>query len=739
MHESMRQTEARLEFFATCPKGLEGLLNEELQNIGASATRETVAGVYFNASLALAYKVCLWSRLANRILFPIAKYQLDSPESLYQHASNEAWEQFLAPDATLKVDFLGTNNVIRNTQFGAQTIKDGVVDRMRDKLGRRPSVSKSDPDLIVNARLAKGQVHISLDLSGESLHRRGYRMMQGEAPLKENIAAAILIRSGWGDIAPQGGALIDPMCGAGTFLIEGAFISANIAPGLLREKFGFERWRYFDNAQWQAIKQEAIDCKNAGLARPWPEIRGYDIDPKALRAAQANIDAAGLTGKVRVLQKPLADFKKPTHITLPSGLFVCNPPYGERLGEQQKLRHDYQTLGQVAKQQLPGWRVAVFTGNSELSREIRLRQSKKYKLFNGTIASELLIFDISADVQASTESSVDQRSDKKPINPNEHLAMPDGVQMIANRLRKNSKRLEKWIRDNNVDCYRVYDADMPEYAAAIDVYGEKIHIQEYAAPKTVDAGNAQKRFNQIVQAVLAVFQVDHKDIYTKVRRRKRGKQQYEKLSADHGGENNFFVVHEGRAKLLVNLRDYLDTGLFLDHRPLRTLIANQVSGKSFLNLFCYTASATVHAVLAGATSTTSVDLSNTYLQWAGQNFALNNIHPQRHKLVRSDCQNWLKECRQGFDVILLDPPSFSNSKAMEGVLDIQRDHVALVQRCMELLKPGGVVYFSTNLQSFKMDESAFIQYQLHDITGQTLDLDFQRNQKIHQCWQIKPG
>lgn len=724
------------EFFATCPKGLESLLNAELAGLGAESTRETVAGVYFSGGLQVAYRACLWSRLANKILMPLVKGAIASSEDLYRLVRDVEWESHFQPAGSLLVDFLGTNDLIRNTQFGAQAVKDGIVDRLREQTGERPAVAKISPDFRINARLAKGVLHLGLDLSGESLHRRGYRQGQGEAPLKENLAAAILLRCGWPEIAANDGALIDPMCGSGTLLIEGAMLAADMAPGLQRERFGFERWKRHDRTLWDAVRREAEHRKQMGLLRELPEIRGYDADPRVLDAAQANIEAAELEGIVRVSRKTVAEFKKPTHRELNPGLVVCNPPYGERLGEVEALREIYRTLAQVVKAELPGWQLGVFTGNSDLGRELRLRAKKKYKLFNGTIPSELLLFDIVADDEATLRK--ESAEETKSSSQSEILVTPtEAVGMVVNRLKKNRKRLAKWVEKNNIECYRVYDADMPEYAAAIDIYGGHIHVQGYAAPKTVDENKARKRFDELLQAVVAVFQTGRDSIAIKTRQRNRGKQQYEKLTPDTANKNRFFVVREGPVKLLVNLYDYLDTGLFLDHRPLRKMIGASARGKTFLNLFCYTGTATVHAAVGGAVSSVSVDMSNTYLHWASQNFALNNIHPERHKLIREDCMTWLKACRQGFDIIMLDPPTFSNSKKMDDVLDIQRDHVALIKRCMEILNPGGVLYFSNNLRSFKLDSEALADFRVKDITEETLDKDFERNKKIHSCWKIQ--
>jgi len=363
-----------------------------------------------------------------------------------------------------------------------------------------------------------------------------------------------------------------------------------------------------------------------------------------------------------------------------------------------------------------------------LGKEMRLRAKHKYKMYNGAIDSQLLLFDMLGKEAILREDRRKQNGEDAP------MPLSEGAQMVANRILKNLKRLKKWLNQSGVTCYRVYDADMPEYAAAIDVYEDYYHVQEYQAPKSVNEKKAHQRFDEILRATAQVFGSDFDHVIAKTRQRNRGKKQYQKFNND--GDSTYFNVQEDRAKLLVNLSDYLDTGLFLDHRPLRRMILQQANGKRFLNLFCYTATATVQAALGGAASSVSVDMSNTYLDWAARNFELNNLSAARHKLVRADGVEWLRNCREGFDLIMLDPPTFSNSKNTDTVLDIQRDHSSLILRCMDLLTPTGTLYFSNNLRSFKLDEGLQAKFQIKNISADSLDPDFERNPKIHNCWQI---
>ena len=701
---------------------MEPLLSEELEQLGAANVRLTVAGSYFDGNLECAYRVCLWSRLANKVLLPLAQANIQQADDAYQLAVEVPWEEHFRKDSTLVVDFNGTNDSIRHTGFGAQTVKDAVIDRLRARGFVRPDVDKQRPDIRINAHLAKDRLSLALDLSGESLHRRGYRQAHGAAPLKENLASAILLRSAW----PNYDALIDPMCGSGTLLIEALSMAINSAAGYLRQHWGFQGWLNHNDSLWLTLLDEAKEKRERGLAGPLPPVIGYDLDARVIRIARGNVEAAGFGDIIQLEQRSLSEFRRPSSVATDHGLMVCNPPYGERLGEQQQLEKDYLTLAKVAKANLPGWTLAVFTGNKDLAKATRLRAEKRYQFFNGAIASELLVYQLLAGDKAQL------RDDSKERVPR---PLSEGASMFANRLRKNQKRLAKWIRQENIRCYRIYDADMPEYAAAIDVYPDYLHVQEYAAPKTVDPGKAAKRFKELLEASAQVFDLPLKNVVQKVRKRNTGKDQYQKLT-DTDTQSQFFTVQEGRAILNINLTDYLDTGLFLDHRPLRRRIANEAEGKRFLNLFCYTASATVHAALGGAASSVSVDMSNTYINWAAQNFASNHINRERHVLVKANCINWLAQCREGFDLIMLDPPSFSNSKKMEQVLDIQRDHVALIQRCMELLSPKGSLYFSCNLRSFKLDDEALAKYHVRDISEQTLDPDFANNPKIHRCFYI---
>ncbi|MFW1676171.1 bifunctional 23S rRNA (guanine(2069)-N(7))-methyltransferase RlmK/23S rRNA (guanine(2445)-N(2))-methyltransferase RlmL [Pontibacter sp. JAM-7] len=706
--------------FVTCPKGLELLLQEELAQLGLTDLRQTVAGVQGSGSLEEAYRVCLWSRLGNRVLMPLHECAAQTADELYSGVQDVSWLDHINSSGSLLIDFNGRSEGITNTHFGALKVKDAIVDQIRMQTGSRPEIAKVNPDLRINVYLHRGRARISLDLSGESLHRRAYRLQSGEAPLKENLAAAVLIRAGWPELMQAHKPLLDPMCGSGTLLIEAAMMAADIAPGLSRKRYGFQGWKGHKASLWASLVAAAETRKTAGLAELENCFFGFDQDGKVLRAARQNAARAGVESAIQFTTSRIEDLKQEL-LPETAGLLVTNPPYGERLGETQQLMFLYRYLGDFLKQQLPGWQAAILSSNPELCKVTGLRADKSYKLYNGALESRLVTYTIAelAMVQAVETDAV---------------TLSQGAQMFANRLQKNRKQLSRWIKKEGVECYRVYDADIPEYNVAVDLYGDKVQVQEYAPPKKIDAVKAFARLQEVMQAVPVTLQVAPEQVILKQRKRQQGSSQYEKQGESH----RFFEVMEHGCRLLVNLHDYLDTGLFLDHRAMRRRLQAEAAGKDVLNLFCYTATASVHAAVGGARSTTSVDMSATYLNWAKRNLELNGFTGEAHQLVQSDCVKWLHQQRQpAYDLIFLDPPTFSNSKRMQGVFDVQRDHVELVEQSMRLLKPGGVLYFSNNYRQFTLDEAALSAYDISNITGQTLDPDFKGQHKIHVCFCIK--
>jgi len=497
-------------FFATTPKGLELLLVEELRALGAINPAEKLAGVTFSGDIALAYKVCLWSRLANRILLFLAQVPALSPEALYAGVRTINWSEHIDPEGTLAVHFICSQSNITHSLFGAQKVKDAIVDQLREKWGMRPTVSRDKPGVSVYVYLHRNEAAISLDLSGESLHKRGYRLLSGSAPLKENLAAAILLRAGWPLLAKTGCTLQDPMCGSGTLLIEAAFMAADVAPGLKRDYYGFLGWKKHQQTTWQVLVNEAQQRSEVGI-KSLPDIVGYDYDPISIKIAFENIERAGMLGKIHVEKRELSTFT-PKKNAKP-GLVVVNPPYGERLGEGEELQSLYILLAERLKQDFVGWKAAIFTGNPELSKQMGLRAKRYYAFFNGAIPCKLLLFDIQPEYFIDKSPAADNerriRAAKKAVSGQDMQA----VQMFVNRLRKNMRHVKRQATMQEQTSYRVYDADLPEYAFVIDISEGVVNVQEYEAPRSVDEEKVLYRRNEVLALLPEILDIPPAHIF----------------------------------------------------------------------------------------------------------------------------------------------------------------------------------------------------------------------------------
>lgn len=741
-----------MKFFVSCAKGLEYLLADELVALGASRATAAVAGANAEGELADAQRAVLWSRLASRVLWPLAEFDCPDEQALYAGAAALPWHEHLGQGQTLAVDAHVSGDAITHARYAAQRVKDAVVDVFRAQGLERPSVDVEAPDLRLNLSLRKGRATLSVDLGGGPLHRRGWRTSHHEAPLKENLAAAVLLRGGWPGLYAEGGSLLDPMCGSGTLLIEGALMAADVAPGLgrmqasgdaapgsepalvddpwatAREKLAPEaaapgavppsRWSGFDIAAWETMVADARQRADAGLAALRRVFHGSDLDRRAIEAA---CDNAALAGVARAIDLQVHDIDALPPQAAPRGLVVCNPPYDRRLAADAAL---YRRLGQALQAAVPQWRASLLCGDAGLAHATGLRATKKYQVFNGALECALIVCD---PVQPP------QRAEAAPRE------LSDGAKMVANRIQRNLRKLKNWRSGEGVTCFRAYDADIPEYAGAIDVYAEDggqqrtfLHVQEYAPPKEIPDADVRRRRGELLAAASATFDVPAERVALKTRERGKGGSKYGRFE-QHGER---FVVSENGARLWVNLFEYLDTGLFLDHRPLRRRMATEAKGRRFLNLFCYTGVASVQAAVAGAAQTTSVDLSGTYLQWCADNLALNGLGGASHRLVQGDALAWLEAERGRYDVIFCDPPTFSNSARADD-FDIQREHVRLLRAAVARLAQGGVLYFSNNFRRFRLDADAVAQFaECEEISASTIPPDFERNGRIHRAWRL---
>jgi len=702
-----------LQLFIPCAKGLEELLRTELETIGASEAKATAGGCFARADLETTYKICLWSRIASRVLMELGTAEVHDRHMLEKAAARIDWQSVFSPGNTFAVRFTGSSETLRHSKFSALVVKDGIIDYFRALQLPRPDVDTENPDIQVQAHLRKGQCSFYLDLSG-ALHERGYRRKTGGAPIRETLAAAIAIRAG---VTNQTQTIADPMCGSGTLLFEAAMIATDFPPGKLKRSWGFKAWRGHRPKLWQRVKQEAHDTHQQTLENSKLQLIGADADLTVLESARHHAQTLGFDGYVEWFAEDITgeNFKNRLQECKP-GLIITNPPYGERLGNPISALRVYRRLGDLLGNGLGGWHAAVLASDTNVLRALQLRSDRKYKFMNGPIAITVATYKLEQERELFTKG--DEAA-------------------LQNRLRKNWQQREKWAAKEGIDSFRVYDADIPEYNAAIDCYQDALVIQEYAAPATIPEQVTEKRWWDILSAVVDSLPVNPDRIFTRQRKRQKGAQQYTRQ--DTSGVELEVIEYGLRFK--VNLTDYLDTGLFLDHRLVRKKLGQMSAGKKVLNLFAYTGTASVHAAHGGATEVTTVDLSKTYLNWAKDNFRLNHLTINKHHFVHADCLNWVNEQEQQderWDVIFLDPPSFSNSKRMEDTFDVQRDHAALIESTAKLLSPDGTLVFTTNKRKFKPDTEQLKQagLQLDDQTRASIPLDFKKQRAIHYCWFI---
>ncbi|WP_158161369.1 bifunctional 23S rRNA (guanine(2069)-N(7))-methyltransferase RlmK/23S rRNA (guanine(2445)-N(2))-methyltransferase RlmL [Grimontia hollisae] len=699
------------QYLAITSRGLENLLAEELEKLGASNVKAVSAGVRFRADEKTLYTCCLWSRTASRFILVLSEFTVRDDMDLYLGASAINWPQYFSENKRIAVDFNGTNREIRNSQYGALKVKDAIVDRFVKADLARPSIDREQPDLRIHMRLSKDKGLLGIDMVGSGLHQRGYRTEAGAAPLRETNAAALVMKSGWTFDKP----LMDPMCGSGTLLIEAAMMAAQIAPGLKRKRWGFESLKSFNREIWMEVHADVTFKSKKGPAKCQTRFFGFDNDRRVLETAKANARRAGVAELIQFDLHDAAELKRPEGFE--EGHIICNPPYGERLGTTPGLIALYTQLGVRLKSEFKGSVASIYSGSDELLSCLCMRAESSYKLRNGALDCVMKTYQITArgEVTASQDGAV---------------AAPE----FSNRLRKNIKKLSKWAKQQGIACYRLYDSDLPDYNAAIDRYNDHIVIQEYAPPKSISEDKARRRLLDMVRATIAVTGVNANNVVLKTREKKKGTSQYEKL----GEAKRFMTVQEYGVTLEVNLYDYLDTGLFLDHRYTRKMLGEKAKGKDFLNLFAYTGTATVHAAVGGAKSTTTVDMSKTYLAWAERNMKLNGKLGRQHVFNQADCLKWLSTAKGQYDLIFIDPPTFSNSKRMLDTFDVQRDHIKLMTGLKRLLRQDGEIVFSNNKRNFKMDTEALeaLGLKAQNITSRSIPMDFERNQHIHNCWII---
>lgn len=721
-----------MEFFATCGRGLERMLGDELRRLGVHGVRPLSSGVTFSGDLRDAYAALLWSRIASRVLLTLARVSARDADDLYNSVLSVDWSEHIAPGKTIAIDARGVTDQLRDTRFTGLRVKDAICDQFRERTGARPDVDPRNPDVLVNVVLHSGKATLSIDLSGSALERRGYRpnsKPQG-APIRENLAAALLLAAGWG--TAFAGGLVDPRCGGGIVAVEAAMIAADVAPGLTRSRWGFDGWKGHDEELWSALIDEADERAAADRGGIAP-IFAADSDAACLAYARDCAKRAGVADRIVFTASPdelpkLADAQA-------SGGILATVVGDAPMAQLPAL---YAQLASIARADAGISKLALLAPRQQASVLLGMDASFDVDVRNGALDASLAVYDCTPAAPA-TISVRDKRIE----------VADEAAQQFASRLNKVYKARRKWAAGNKVDAYRVYDADLPDYKLAIDLYQgagpdegkRRVHVAEYAAPKEIDPAKATRRLADALRIIPAVLEVDPCDVHVKRRLRAKGGSQY----AQDGqvAQHERFITKENGLSFEVDLSDYLDTGLFLDHRDTRRLIAMLSRGKSFLNLFAYTGTASVYAAAGGAKFTTTVDISNTYQRWTRRNFELNGLMNEHQELVRADVLQWVSEMRHSrmrWDLVFVDPPTFSNSSKMGSrSWDVQRDHGELLIDVSRLLTRNGAAIFSCNLKKFELNTELLAKagVRVQDITGKTIPQDFERNPHVHHCYLLK--
>ena len=799
-----------------CPLGAEELAKQELVALGAQTVRLGRAQLHVSdepgadeagiGGLKTALTACLHARLVSRPLLSLAQFEATDARALYDGVRTIDWPSFIDPVKTLSVRCARGEGSLRHGPYVAQVVKDAIVDVVRERHGRRPDVDRRSPDATIVIALLRGQAHVSFDLAGESLHRRGIRLAGGLAPLSESLAALMLSRAGWPAIAARGGPFVDPMCGSGTLLIEAAGMARRLPANAMREHFGADGLACLPQALWRTLRHEARALYKERRASPAPTpLFGSDSDVSQLRRAEEVLEATGFADDVVLRRGAVSELVRPPQG--PPGLIATNAPYGERLeATRAALLGLYDELG-TAIRRYPGYHASVLCGDEELGYALRLRGVRKTTMLNGGLPCVLLQADVAAPLSAQAVATIrlrlptsrqqprgkdkekpgpsrapvigfrdarpapgdgaEQTATQRPARaalgealPNQEAPPPDdamrtvgartaplphGADDFVHRLQKNRRRIERRALREGWGAYRIYDADIPTYSAAIDLYideaGERwAYLQEYKAPKQIPIARAQARMRAMVLAAPNALEVDASRFIVTVRSRQREKDAAHRYGAKQA-RPRFFTVNENGMRFVVSLEAYVDTGLFLDHRSLRAHLSRHARGAHFLNLFSYTSTVSVAAAFGGALSTTSVDKSTTYLDWSARNFSANDMTELSNKLVKADVMQWLhyaqqlRHLRSFYDIAYLGPPSFSQSHSDPASFDVNEDHARCIELTMALLSPTGELWFSTHRRLFALDARVTETYSCEEKTEALRTEDF-RGQKPHRIWRI---
>jgi len=715
-----------LKFFVPCPPGAEEILTGELRKLGAGSIVPASRGVGFEGDLNLSYKACLELRTASRILFELVSDRAGTEDELYKLALSYPWDELFAPSLSISCRVTGVPRD-KDPRYATLKLKDAVVDRFNKRFGTRPDVDKKTPDVRIEARWDGRNATIYLNWSGPPLHERGYRLERTDAVLRETTAAAVLAISGWYDIAEGGGGFVDPVCGSGTLLAEAAMMAVGAPPGVHRKNWGFEGIQIHHENLWRRILNDASIRYGESLQK-MPLMAGFDNDKSALKTARSNLRRAGLSNLIRLEYHDITTGRPTFWPAGNSGLLCADPPYGVRM--QKDPFPVYKALGSLFRTLESGWRLSLLAPDRKTAAASCLRAEKYQHTVSGGMELVLAIYDRMGGKKTLFEKPRESGI-TAPADTADQLD-PDAP-FLKKRLERNLAAMSSWAEKKTVTSYRIWDADMPEFNAAVDWYeGRWLHVQEFAPPGRISPEKSRLRLNTLISTLKDVTGCRDENLYLKTRH--RGIRPNSKMS----DTRDRFIIRENGMRFYVNFVDYLDTGIFLDHRPIRSLIRDRMNSMPkgrFLNLFAYTGTASVMAAAGGASQIVNVDVSNTYLNWARDNMKLNRMDTSSHSYLREDSFDFLNTNTKAFNLIFIDPPTYSNGIGRSD-WSVQDDHAALIKLAMKSLDSDGILIFSENFRRFKLDMALSMHYTVRDITRETTDPDFVRRNGAHRCWEI---
>jgi len=734
------------DLIATAAFGLEAIVKREIKSLGYEPEVVGPGRILFRGGLEAICQANLWLRTADRVLIRVGHFSATDFGVLFDQTTALPWHEWIPAAGAFPVKGRSIKSQLSSVPACQKIVKKAIVEKLLAAHGTE-RLDETGPAYVVEVGLLEDQVSLTLDTTGIGLHKRGYRTLVGDAPLKETLAAALVMLTFWKPERP----LLDPFCGSGTIPIEAAMIGRNMAPGLKRS-FVAEEWPVIGAELWATAREQAAAMTLDSLPR---RIMGTDIDAEAIKLSRFHAEQAGVSEDIHFQQKAFAELSSKRDY----GCMIANPPYGERLADADEINELYSEMPSVLRR-LKTWSHYILTSRRDFEQLVGQKADRRRKLYNARIECTYFQFhgprptgkpDLESDPEkgpvepksVAAEESVPAKSDTPsrlkvsatPVQAFGGLSAKalEQAEIFRSRLTKRVRHLRRWPTKQGITCYRLYERDIPEIPLVVDRYEDQLHIAEYERPHDRTPAEHADWLELMKRTAAEVLDIHPSSVSMKYRDRQRGKSQYER----RGGVGAKFVVNEGGLKFEVNLADYIDTGLFLDHRITRGMVRDEARGKRFLNLFAYTGAFSVYAAAGGAASTTTVDLSGTYLQWAQRNMRLNGFEGSQHHFVEQDTAQFLIGHSAGasYDLAIVDPPTFSNSKKTEADWSIQEDYIGLLEIVAELMAPGGVVYFSTNFRRFKFDVDNLSTLEGREISRQTVPPDF-RNQRIHRCWRL---